>query len=140
MILKTLGTRINMKYIPYDALKSTFTFNWGHWCRIVIGCSKSAKSLLVQNISTVIAGLLIAFIANSQLSHNYGIDSFALHTFAQMKFLKGFTADAKVMYEEASQIATDAVSSIETVASFCSEQRVMDRYKKKCEAPRRHGI
>ncbi|MCI14073.1 ABC transporter B family member, partial [Trifolium medium] len=26
----------------------------------------------------------------------------------QMKFLKGFSADAKVMYEEASQVANDA--------------------------------
>lgn len=32
-----------------------------------------------------------------------------------------------MMYEEASQVANDAVSSIRTVASFCAEQKVMDR-------------
>lgn len=44
------------------------------------------------------------------------------------------------MYEEASQVANDAVSSIRTVASFCAEQKVMDLYKKKCEAPAKHGV
>lgn len=44
-----------------------------------------------------------------------------------------------MMYEEASQVANDAVSSIRTVASFCAEQKVMDLYKKKCEAPIKHG-
>ena len=44
------------------------------------------------------------------------------------------------MYEEASQVANDAVSSIRTVASFCAEQRVMDLYNKKCKAPAKHGV
>lgn len=44
------------------------------------------------------------------------------------------------MYEEASQVATDAVSSIRTVASFSAEEKVMDLYKKKCEGPLRAGI
>ncbi|KAK1557873.1 hypothetical protein Q3G72_033533 [Acer saccharum] len=43
--------------------------------------------------------------------------------YLQTKFLKGFSADAKVMYEEASQVANDAVGSIRTVASFCAEQK-----------------
>lgn len=44
------------------------------------------------------------------------------------------------MYEEASEVANDAVGSIRTVASFCSEKKVMDLYKKKCDAPMKHGI
>ncbi|KAL5992050.1 hypothetical protein ACLOJK_012963 [Asimina triloba] len=44
------------------------------------------------------------------------------------------------MYEEASQVANDAVSGIRTVASFCAEQKAMDVYKRKCEAPKRNGI
>ena len=44
------------------------------------------------------------------------------------------------MYEEASQIENDAVSSIRTVASFSAEEKVMDLYKKKCEGPLRAGI
>lgn len=44
------------------------------------------------------------------------------------------------MYEEASQVATDAVGSIRTVASFCAEGKVMELYSKKCEAPMKTGI
>ena len=46
----------------------------------------------------------------------------------------------QMMYEEASQVANDAVSSIRTVASFSAEEKVMELYKKKCEAPLRTGI
>lgn len=44
------------------------------------------------------------------------------------------------MYEEASQVANDAVGSIRTVASFCAEPKVMDMYKKKCEGPEKQGV
>lgn len=44
------------------------------------------------------------------------------------------------MYEEASQIANDAVSSIRTVASFFAEKKVIDMYEKKCKAPTSQGI
>ncbi|KAL5193278.1 ABC transporter B family member 9 [Glycine soja] len=56
-----------------------------------------------------------------------------IQRFLQMKFLKGFNGDAKAKYEEASQVANDVVSSIRTIASFCAESKVMDRYKKKCD-------
>nr|CAB3460817.1 unnamed protein product [Digitaria exilis] len=60
--------------------------------------------------------------------------------YAQVKFLQGFSQDAKTMYEEASQVATEAVGSIRTVASFCAEKRVMDKYNQKCQASRDQGI
>jgi ABC-type bacteriocin/lantibiotic exporter with double-glycine peptidase domain len=44
------------------------------------------------------------------------------------------------MYEEASQVANDAIGSIRTVASFCSEKKVMDVYEKKCEGPMKQGV
>ncbi|XP_020400257.1 ABC transporter B family member 9 [Zea mays] len=44
------------------------------------------------------------------------------------------------MYEDASQVATDAVGSIRTVASFCAEKRVVAAYRDKCEALRKQGI
>lgn len=46
----------------------------------------------------------------------------------------------QVMYEEASQIANDAVSSIRTVASFSAEDKVMKMYEEKCEAPLKRGV
>ena len=46
----------------------------------------------------------------------------------------------QVMYEDASQVANDAVGSIRTVASFSAEEKVMELYKKKCEGPMNSGI
>lgn len=46
----------------------------------------------------------------------------------------------QVMYEEASQVANDAVGSIRTVASFCAEEKIMKIYENKCEGPMRNGI
>jgi ATP-binding cassette, subfamily B (MDR/TAP), member 1 len=44
------------------------------------------------------------------------------------------------MYEEASQVANDAVGSIRTVASFNAESKVMDMYQKKCSGPEKQGV
>lgn len=46
----------------------------------------------------------------------------------------------QVMYEEASQIANDAVGTIRTVASYCAEEKVVDIYRRKCEGPVKVGI
>ncbi|ERN08603.1 hypothetical protein AMTRI_Chr11g155530 [Amborella trichopoda] len=101
-----------------------------------------ALALAVQNISSITAGLVIAFVANWQLAFIILalLPFVGLQGYVQMKFITGFSADAKMMYEEASQVANDAVGSIRTVASFCAEQRVMDLYKKKCEGPMKQGI
>ena len=44
------------------------------------------------------------------------------------------------MYEEASQVATDAVGSIRTVASFCAEGKAMRLYHEKCKLPLQKGM
>lgn len=44
------------------------------------------------------------------------------------------------LYEDACQVASDAVGSIRTVASFCAEEKVTELYKKKCEDPIRAGM
>ncbi|CAD5165795.1 unnamed protein product [Musa acuminata subsp. malaccensis] len=101
-----------------------------------------ALALIVQNITTLIAGLLIAFIANWQLALIILalVPLLGLNGYVQMKFVKGFSKDAKIMYEEASQVANDAVGSIRTVASFSAEEKVMEIYKQKCEGPTKKGI
>ncbi|KAK8693709.1 hypothetical protein V6N13_071280 [Hibiscus sabdariffa] len=101
-----------------------------------------ALSRIVQSIVSAIAGLVIAFIASWQLAlivlalfPLIGIDGYV-----QVKFMKGFSADAKMMYEEASQVANDAVGGIRTIASFCAEEKVMRLYKRKCQHPMKTGI
>ncbi|KAG7575200.1 ABC transporter type 1 transmembrane domain [Arabidopsis suecica] len=96
----------------------------------------------VQNLSSILAGLIIAFLACWQLAFVVlaMLPLIALNGFLYMKFMKGFSADAKKMYGEASQVANDAVGSIRTVASFCAEDKVMNMYTKKCEGPMKTGI
>ncbi|KAJ3685940.1 hypothetical protein LUZ61_015104 [Rhynchospora tenuis] len=99
-------------------------------------------ALNVQTLATVIAGFLVAIIANWKLTLIILVvlPLVGLQGYFQVKFLKGFSANAKTMYEEASQIANDAVSGIRTVASFCMEQKVIETYNKKCDEPMKQGI
>ncbi|XVF22190.1 hypothetical protein REPUB_Repub12eG0152500 [Reevesia pubescens] len=101
-----------------------------------------ALSKMVQSIVSAVAGLVIAFIASWQLAlivlalfPLIGMDGYI-----QVKFMKGFSSDAKMMYEEASQVANDAVGGIRTIASFCAEEKVMRLYQRKCERPMKTGI
>ncbi|KAI3944321.1 hypothetical protein MKW92_005790 [Papaver armeniacum] len=99
-------------------------------------------ALLVQNLASAISGLIIAFTASWELALIILVmlPLVGINGYVQIKFLTGFSADAKLMYEEASQVANEAVGSIRTVASFCAEEKVMALYKKKCEGPVSAGI
>ncbi|KAH0993226.1 hypothetical protein GBA52_004709 [Prunus armeniaca] len=106
------------------------------------GLVGDALGLLVQNLATAIAGLCIAFVANWQLALIILVllPLLGVNGYFQVKFMKGFSADAKKMYEDASQVANDAVGSIRTIASFCAEEKVIELYQKKCEGPIKTGI
>ncbi|XP_062097770.1 ABC transporter B family member 11-like [Humulus lupulus] len=97
-----------------------------------------ALGLLVQNIGSAVAGLLIAFLANWQLALIILLllPLIGINGYIEVKFMKGFSANTK----EASQVANDSVGSIRTIASFCAEEKVMELYKKKCEGPVKTGI
>ncbi|RWR87709.1 ABC transporter B family member 11-like protein isoform X2 [Cinnamomum micranthum f. kanehirae] len=99
-------------------------------------------ALLAQNTASLVAGLAIAFAACWQLAFLIlaMVPLIGFIGWVQLKFVQGFSADAKMMYEEASQVANDAVGSIRTVASFCAEDKVMELYKKKCEGPLKAGV
>ncbi|KAG7595575.1 P-loop containing nucleoside triphosphate hydrolase [Arabidopsis suecica] len=101
-----------------------------------------ALSLAVQNAASAASGLIIAFTASWELALIIllMLPLIGINGFLQVKFMKGFSADAKSKYEEASQVANDAVGSIRTVASFCAEEKVMQMYKKQCEGPIKDGI
>ncbi|KAH7524860.1 hypothetical protein FEM48_Zijuj06G0163900 [Ziziphus jujuba var. spinosa] len=107
--------------------------------KILVG---DALSLLVQSTATVMAALTIAFTANWILAFIVLLVSpiLLIQGYIQKRILRGLGADAKAMYEEASQVANDAVGSIRTVASFCSESRVMEIYQKKCEATMKQEV
>ncbi|XP_075085971.1 ABC transporter B family member 9 [Nicotiana tabacum] len=101
-----------------------------------------ALATLVQNISTIVTGLVIALIANWILAliTIAIMPLLALQGYIQIKLLQESNDEAKVMNEEASQVANDAIGSIRTVASFCAEEKVMEMYQKKSEAPLKRGV
>ncbi|XP_023554567.1 ABC transporter B family member 4-like [Cucurbita pepo subsp. pepo] len=99
-------------------------------------------SLNVGNIATAIASLVIAFNASWELALVVLalVPLIGINSLIQIKSMNGFSNNSKSMYEEASQVANDAVGGIRTVASFCAEDKVMDMYKTRCEAPLKSGI
>ncbi|KAH9313096.1 hypothetical protein KI387_028131, partial [Taxus chinensis] len=101
-----------------------------------------ALSLIVQNMATIIAGILMSFTANWQLSLVILaiVPLLVLEGFVQVRSMKGFAADAKLVYEEASQVANDAIESIQTVASICAEDKVANLYIQKCTGPLKIGV
>ncbi|KAH7536918.1 hypothetical protein FEM48_Zijuj03G0037300 [Ziziphus jujuba var. spinosa] len=99
-------------------------------------------ALLVQNVATVTAGLVIAFEASWQVALIIlvMVPLLGLNVYAQFKFMKGYREDAKKMFEEATQVVKDAIGSIRTVASFCAEKKMMKLYRKKCQGPIKKGL
>ncbi|XP_024315938.1 ABC transporter B family member 4 isoform X1 [Brachypodium distachyon] len=99
-------------------------------------------AIMLQSIATLITGFVIAFSTDWRLALviTCVIPLVGAQGYAQVKFLKGFSEDAKEMYEDAGQVATDSVGSIRTVVSFSAEKRVVTTYNKKCEALRKHGV
>ncbi|XP_062143486.1 ABC transporter B family member 21-like isoform X2 [Alnus glutinosa] len=101
-----------------------------------------ALAQIVQSIASVVAGLVIAFYASWRMAFIILalVPLLAVNGYVQQRFAEGFSADAKEMYEDASQIANDAVGSIRIVASFCAEEKVMQLYGEKCEGPVKESI
>ncbi|VAH78731.1 unnamed protein product [Triticum turgidum subsp. durum] len=99
-------------------------------------------AVLVQCTVTLICGFGIAFASDWKLTLSIiGVIPFlGLQNYIQLRFLKGFGEDAKVMYEDASQGVAEAIGSIRTVASFGAEKRVITLYSQKCQASMKQGI
>nr|GME15171.1 ABC transporter B family member 11-like [Ipomoea batatas] len=97
---------------------------------------------MIQNLVSCIIGFVIAFRASWQLSL-FSFIMFPLigaNIYVEAKHTKGFSTDTKMLYEDATQVANDAVGNMRTVASFCAEEKVMELYNTKCEKPKRRGI
>ncbi|KAE8697225.1 ABC transporter B family member 12 [Hibiscus syriacus] len=110
--------------------------------RLSADAASRCTSLDGLSLASAMAGVVIAFVASWQMVFIILalIPLVGINGYIQAKFIKGFSADSKMTYEEASQAANDAVGSIRTVASFCAEEKVMQLYKKKSEGPMKTGI
>ncbi|KAG8058852.1 hypothetical protein GUJ93_ZPchr0002g25192 [Zizania palustris] len=106
------------------------------------GIAVDVFSLIVGSSSTAIVGIVIAMIANWKLASMVlcFIPCVFAQSYAQIRFLRGFGGNAKDMYEQASTIASDAISNIRTVASFCVQEKIIESYRNKCEGPVKKGV
>ncbi|KAH6790260.1 P-glycoprotein 9 [Perilla frutescens var. frutescens] len=97
-------------------------------------------ALAVQNIATTIAGLSIAFMTNWKLALTVVVvvPLMLLEGYLRMKLTMEGTD--KVLFEEASQVANDAIRGIRTVVSFSAENKIMQMYLMKCKAPKQQVV
>ncbi|MCL7023459.1 hypothetical protein MKW94_019131, partial [Papaver nudicaule] len=99
--------------------------------QILVG---ESMALWVQNLTTIVAAVIIAFISNWQLTLVILalLPLLASEGYLRMKFLQSSNSDGAVKYEEANQVAYGAVGGIRTVAAFNAEKKVVHLYKNRC--------
>ncbi|EFA83580.1 hypothetical protein PPL_02646 [Heterostelium album PN500] len=98
---------------------------------LVQGMSSQRLGLVIQNLVTIVVGLVIAFISGWKLTlvvlATVPIIAFAGKV--EMEFMSGFSKEGKEAYAKSGQIATEAIGGIRTVASFNAEKKVYDKFK-----------
>ncbi|KAI3888355.1 hypothetical protein MKX03_003107 [Papaver bracteatum] len=99
-------------------------------------------ALWVQSSTTIVVAIIIAFVSNWQLTLVFIalLPLFASEGCIRLKLIKSSNADVTVKYEEANQVAYDAVGGIRTVASFNAEEKVVNLYDNKCINLMKHGF
>eukprot|EP01119_Soliformovum_irregulare_P012424 TRINITY_DN322_c0_g1_i4.p1 TRINITY_DN322_c0_g1~~TRINITY_DN322_c0_g1_i4.p1 ORF type:complete len:1246 (-),score=423.44 TRINITY_DN322_c0_g1_i4:17-3754(-) len=98
--------------------------------------------LLFQNLVTITAGLVIAFIYGWKLTLVILACSplLAIANFMQMLVFKGVTGQTNKENEGANQIAIESIGNIRTVAAFTREEKLIVEYKKRLNLPRALAI
>jgi len=104
---------------------------------LVQGMTSQRLGLLVQNIVTVVAGLVIAFISGWKLTLVIlaCVPVIAFAGKVEMDFFQGFSQKNKEAYGGSGQIASEAIGGIRTVSSFTCEQKVMDKFTVNLKGP-----
>jgi len=109
---------------------------------LVEGIVGTRLAILTQNVVTLIAALVIAFINGWKLT----LVLLALSPLiifsnaAHMMAMKGLTAKSQDANAKANQIAVEAVGNIRTVASFASEIKIHERYVAELHGPMKLAI
>lgn len=99
-------------------------------------------SMLVQNVSALVAGLAIAFSASWRLTLLILAAAPLMVLFGglEMKAMMHATAQLTKAFESAAQIATEAMGAHRTVAAFNLQPRMYASFAKSLEVPTRAGL
>eukprot|EP01133_Synstelium_polycarpum_P018363 gene18363-21975_t len=97
---------------------------------LVQGMTSERLGLLLQNIVTIIIGLIIAFVGGWKLTLVVlaTVPIIALAGKAEMDFMSGFSRENKEAFAKSGQVATEAIGGIRTISSFTSEDKVLDKF------------
>ncbi|KYQ92143.1 ABC transporter B family protein [Tieghemostelium lacteum] len=109
---------------------------------LVQGMTSQRLGIMIQNLMTVLGGLIIAFISGWKLTLVI-IACFPLVVITgkiQMRFLNGYSESDGEGSGGAGQVASEAITGIRTVASFTSENQVLSLYKHQLKGPISNGI
>lgn len=109
---------------------------------LVQGLVGSNMASIVQTISTMIAGLVIAFYHGPILTIIVlGVIPFiALAGAMQLRALTGFGSKSKEAYEEAAVVANEAIDQIRTVLTLTKEDAFLENYKNQLIVPFKIGV
>lgn len=90
---------------------------------------------MVQALSTLIVGVLVAFIFSWQLTlvTLVTIPCVCFSIVLEAKFVESFVMSEKEAIEKASQVAVEAISNIRTVASLGQEKDIVQRYSEQID-------
>ncbi|KAL2642330.1 hypothetical protein R1flu_009917 [Riccia fluitans] len=100
-------------------------------------------SFLVQYTTSVSVAISLAFVINWRIA----VVTIVLIPFTVMAWSmrntsinQGFAGDLKKSHEKATQVASEAVSNVRTVAAFCMEEYTMNVFNQHLKSPRKQSI
>eukprot|EP01017_Pseudomicrothorax_dubius_P007833 TRINITY_DN124_c0_g1_i6.p1 TRINITY_DN124_c0_g1~~TRINITY_DN124_c0_g1_i6.p1 ORF type:complete len:1219 (+),score=330.83 TRINITY_DN124_c0_g1_i6:81-3659(+) len=103
----------------------------------VNGVTGTVIGLMIQNLSSFIIGLVIAFIASWKLTLiTLGLSPIMIISGKiQADFQKGFSADSDSAYKDSGSLISESVCNMRTVASFGNEDKILGIYDRMLIGP-----
>ncbi len=106
-------------------------------CKNVNGLVTTFVAISIQNLTSLLAGIVIAFIFEWRTSLvALGLIPFMIIAgVIQMKFTTGFSDKSDAAYKESAQLIMESMMNIRTVSSFGYENVMFHKYERKLEEP-----
>ncbi|TMW46661.1 hypothetical protein DOY81_008256 [Sarcophaga bullata] len=99
-------------------------------CSNVQGATGARIGIIVQAISTLLVGMIVAFIFswNLTLLTLVTVPFVCFSIYLEAKIMESSALNEKAAIEKASQVAVEAIANVRTVTSLGQERHVMERY------------
>jgi ATP-binding cassette subfamily B (MDR/TAP) protein 1 len=137
---QTYGKMLRMPIPWFDNPKNNagnLTSKLSADCKNVNGLITTFIAITLQNVTSLVAGIVIAFIFEWRTSLvALGLIPFMIIAgVVQMQFTTGFSDKSDAAYKESSQLIMESMMNIRTVSSFGYENVVFHKYEQKLKEP-----